>query len=35
LTDAEFSDVFKMDRETFASLAVWKKDKLKKNLGLF
>ena len=35
LTDEDFSRVFGMDRDTFGSMAVWKKEKLKKSVGLF
>lgn len=35
LTDEDFSKVFCMDRDAFNAMAGWKKDKLKKSLGLF
>ena len=35
LTDEDFAKVFGMDRDAFNAMAGWKKDKLKKSLGLF
>ena len=35
LTEEDFEKAFGMDRESFSSMASWKKDKLKKGLGLF
>jgi outer membrane biosynthesis protein TonB len=35
LSDAEFADLFKMDKAAFAALPKWKRDGKKKPLGLF
>jgi len=35
LTDSDFTQLFKMGRNEFEKLPKWKKDKIKKELGLF
>ena len=35
LTEEDFLVVFGMDKEAYTAMAGWKKEKLKKSLGLF
>lgn len=35
LCDSEFEEVFKMSREDYSALPAWKKNALKKSVGLF
>lgn len=35
ISDADFSEVFKMDRPIFATLPAWKQIRLRKDAGLF
>jgi len=35
LSDQEFEEVFKMDKESFNSLPLWKQEQQKKNVGLY
>jgi len=35
LTDSDFVQIFKMNRVDFDKLPKWKKDKVKKDVGLF
>ena len=35
LSDAEFQEVFKMARDEFEKLALWKRNNAKKSVGLF
>ena len=35
LSDADFQEVFKMTRDEFEKMALWKKNNAKKSVGLF